>query len=184
MVLYRRNRVEGGCYFFTVTLRDRSSEVLVRHVDLLRGAFRAVRAERRFTIDAIVILPDHLHTIWTLPDGDADYSGRWRAIKSYFTRQLRASGIDLKRDHRGEYRLWQRRFWEHTIRDDRDYEHHVNYIHWNPVKHGLARRVIDWPYSSFHRYVRLGLLSRDWGSGVAESSAGYGEHDWPFRNPR
>lgn len=86
MVLYRRHRVEGGCYFFTVTLRDRSSDVLVRHVDLLRGAFRAVRAERRFTIDAIVILPDHLHTIWTLPDGDADYSGRWRAIKSHFTR--------------------------------------------------------------------------------------------------
>jgi putative transposase len=89
-----------------------------------------VRAERRFTIDAIVILPDHLHTIWTLPDGDADYSGRWRAIKSHFTRQLRASGIGLKCDHRGEYRLWQRRFWEHTIRDDRDYQHHVNYIHW------------------------------------------------------
>lgn len=177
MVLYRRNRVAGGCYFFTVTLRDRSSDVLVRHVDLLRGAFRAVRAERRFAIDAIVILPDHLHAIWTLPEGDADYSGRWRAIKSRFTRELRASGTAVTCDDRGEYRLWQRRFWEHTIRDDRDYEHHVNYIHWNPVKHGLTRRVIDWPYSSFHRYVRLGLLNRDWRSGIEESAAGYGEHD-------
>jgi len=183
MVLYRRNRVAGGTYFFTVTLRDRSSDMLIRHIDLLRGAFRSVRAERGFTIDAIVILPDHLHAIWTLPEGDADYSGRWRAIKSRFTRELPASDAALTCDDRGEYRLWQRRFWEHTIRDDRDYEHHVNYIHWNPVKHGWAQRVIDWPYSSFHRYLRLGLLCRDWGSGIAESAAGYGEHNLALTNP-
>jgi len=108
MVLYRRNRVAGGTYFFTVTLRDRSADVLVRHIGLLRNAFRAVRAERPFTIDAIVILPDHLHAVWTLPDGDADYSGRWRAIKSNFTHELRLSGIPLTPDKRGEYRLWQR----------------------------------------------------------------------------
>jgi len=96
MVLYRRNRVAGGTYFFTVTLRDRCSDVLVRHVGLLRNAFRTVvRAERPFTIDAIVILPDHLHAVWTLPDGDADYSGRWRAIKSNFTHALRLSGMPL-----------------------------------------------------------------------------------------
>jgi len=131
MVHYRRNRVAGGTYFFTVTLRDRSSDRLVRHVGLLRDAFRSVRAERPFTIDAIVILPDHLHAIWTLPAGDADYSGRWRAIKSRFTHGLRASGIPLSRDSRGEYRLWQRRFWEHTIRDDDDLNRHVDYIHYN-----------------------------------------------------
>ncbi len=93
MVLYRRNRVLGGTYYFTVTLRDRSSDILVRHVDLLRNAFRSVRAERPFTIDAIVILPEHLHTVWTLPDGDADYSGRWRAIKFRFTHALHATGV-------------------------------------------------------------------------------------------
>ena len=175
MVFYRRNRVAGGTYFFTVTLRDRSSNVLIRHIGLLRDAFREVRAERPFAIDAIVVLPDHLHAIWTLPEEDSDYSGRWRAIKSRFTRKLRASGMPLTRDPRGEYRLWQRRFWEHTMRDDRDFEHHVNYIHWNPVKHGLTERAMDWPYSSFHRYVRLGLLPKDWGSNIAESSGAYGE---------
>ncbi|MDO9271229.1 MAG: hypothetical protein Q7T96_19155 [Methylobacter sp.] len=107
MVLYRRNRITGGTYFFTVTLRDCSSDVLVRHVGLLRNAFRTVRAERPFTIDAIVILPDHLHAVWTLPDGDADYSWRWRAIKSNFTYELRLSGMPLTPDKRGEYRLWQ-----------------------------------------------------------------------------
>ncbi|MBD9354540.1 transposase [Methylomonas sp. EbA] len=93
----------------------------MQHVALLRHAFRTVRAERSFTMDAIVILPDHLHRVWTLPEGDANYSGRWRAIKSEFTRQLRATGMPLNRDHRGEHRLWQWRFWEHTIRDERDY---------------------------------------------------------------
>lgn len=162
MVLYRRNRVAGGTYFFTVTLRDRSSDMLVRHVDLLREAFRSVHDARPFTVEAIVILPEHLHALWTLPEGDSDYSGRWRAIKSHFTRQLRATGVPLLRDIRGEYQLWQRRFWEHTIRDERDHRHHVDYIHYNPVKHGLVTQVADWPHSSFHRYVRQGLLSSDW----------------------
>ena len=107
MVLYRRNRIAGGTYFFTVTLRNRSSVILVRNVGLLRDAFRVVRRERPFNIDAIVILPEHLHTIWTMPDGDSDYSGRWRAIKSHFTRKLIATGMPLSRDGRGEYRLWQ-----------------------------------------------------------------------------
>jgi len=164
MVLYRCNRVAGGTYFFTVTLRDRSSNVLVRDIDLLRAAFRKVATEQPFTINAIVILSDHLHTVWTLPDGDADYSKRWWAIKSHFTRSLLASGLSLSADHRGEYRLWQRRFWEHTIRDDSDFQKHVDYIHWNPVKHKLVQHVADWPYSSFHQYVRIGLLPPDWAS--------------------
>jgi putative transposase len=130
MVLYRRNRVMGGTYFFTLTLRNRSSDQLVRHVGLLRQAFRTVRQEHPFNIDAIVILPDHLHTIWTLPENDADYSGRWRAIKARFTRSLLKTGAPtIECDHRGEYRLWQRWFWEHTIRDDRDYRNHVDYCH-------------------------------------------------------
>lgn len=163
MVLYRRNRVTGGTYFFTVTLRDRSSDVLVRHVGLLRNAFRMVRTERPFTIDAIVILPDHLHAVWTLPDGDTDYSGRWRAIKANFTRALRLSGMPLTVDHRGEYRLWQRRFWEHTIRDNTDFQRHIDYIHWNPVKHGWAKKTADWPHSSFHKFVEAGIYPATWG---------------------
>ncbi len=175
MVLYRRNRVAGGTYFFTVTLRDRRSDMLVRQVGLLRGAFRSVREEWPYTVDAIVILPDHLHTIWTLPDVDDDYPKRWRAIKSRFTQQLQKSGIPLAANHRGEYPLWQRRFWEHTIRDDNDFQNHVDYIHWNPVKHGLVKRVADWPYSSFHKYQRLGLLPTNWASAINENPNGYGE---------
>ncbi len=124
----------GGTYFFTVTLRDRSADTLVRHVGLLRAVFRTVRAERPFTINAIVILPDHLHTLWTLPDGDSGYSGRWRAIKPRFTRQLVQSGIPLDCGHRGEYTLWQRRFWEHALCDDADVQHHADYSHWNPTR--------------------------------------------------
>ena len=121
------------------------------------------------------MLPDHLHTVWTLPEGDADYSGRWRAIKSHFTRSLRSAGLSLIRDDRGEYRLWQRRFWEHTIRDDDDYRHHIDYCHWNPVKHGLVARLSDWPYSSYHHYVRRGSLPRDGTGIVSESETDYGE---------
>jgi len=143
---------------------------------LLREAFRTVRAQRPFTIDAIVILPDHLHTLWTLPDGDTDYSGRWRAIQSGFTHRLLPSGIPLVRVHRGEYHLWQRRFWEHTIRDDAVFQHLVDYILWNPVKHGLTRHVADCHYSSFHDYLRLGFRPNGWSSRVHESDGGVGLH--------
>ena len=165
MVLYRRNRVPGGTYFFTVTLRDRSSDFLVRYIDSLRHAFRMTHRERPFLLEAIVILPDHLHTLWTLPAGDADYAGRWRALKSRFTQALQIQGVPLQADARGEYRLWQRRYWEHTIRDDEDRQHHVDYIHYNPVKHGLVNRVADWPYSSFHQFVKRGELPLDWAGG-------------------
>jgi putative transposase len=163
MVAYRRNYVLGGTYFFTVTLRDRRSRVLVDHVDLLREAFRDVRRERPFILDAIAVLPEHLHTVMTLPKGDADYSGRWRAIKSAFSRSLAKAGVRLWQDHRGEYRLWQRRFWEHTIRDEGDLQTHVDYIHYNPVKHGLVERAAAWPYSSIHRFIRRGWIPADWG---------------------
>jgi putative transposase len=175
MVLYRRNRVAGGTYFFTVTLRNRSSDLLVRRIADLRDAFRVVRNQRPFTLDAIVVLPDHLHALWTLPEGDTDYSGRWRAIKSRFTRNLLQAGIELVRDPRGESRLWRRRFWEHTIRDDRDYQRHVDYIHWNPVKHGFVLNPTDWRYSSIHRFIRQGLLPAHWSGTVTKNAGYYGE---------
>jgi len=138
MVRYRRNFVPGGTFFFTVTLDDRRSSALVDHVALLRAAFRKTRTERPFVVDAIVVLPDHLHAIMTLPPDDSDFSDRWRRIKGIFTRSVVAAGVPISRDHRGEYALWQKRFWEHTIRNDRDFERCADYIHFNPVKHRLV----------------------------------------------
>ena len=162
MVNYRRNLVPGGTYFFTATLQDRSSDLLVANIALLRDSFRITRKKRPFQHDAVVILPDHLHCIWTLPPDDADYAHRWRLIKSHFSRSLMNKGVISKRNQKGEYDVWQRRFWEHTIRDEADYQTHVNYIHFNPVKHSLVSRIADWPYSSFHRFVRLGHIESDW----------------------
>jgi putative transposase len=123
----------------------------VDHVDALRGAFRAARRERPFAIDAVVILPEHLHAVLTLPPNDADFSGRWRRIKGCFSGALIEANTSLKRWPNGELALWQRRFWEHTVRDEDDFSQHVEYIHFNPVKHGLVGCVRDWPHSSFHR---------------------------------
>ena len=164
MVHYRRNWLPGGSYFFTATLRHRQSTMLVDHVDALRAAFRHVRCQRPFVIDAMVVLPDHLHAIWTLPPNDADYAGRWRAIKSRFTRTLIKDGVKLARNAKGEYDLWQRRYWEHTLRDRIDLTRHVDYIHFNPVKHGYVASAAEWPFSSFHRYVKTGILAAEWGS--------------------
>jgi putative transposase len=175
MVRYRRNRVQGGTYFFTVTLAERRSTRLVDHIGTLRAAFRVARQERPFTIDAVVILPDHLHAILTLPQGDTDFAGRWRRIKGHFSTQLLAAGVAIRRHANGELALWQRRYWEHTIRDDHDFVRHVDYIHYNPVKHRLVARVRDWPHSSFHVYVRRRLLPQDWAGDVNEGASGYGE---------
>jgi putative transposase len=175
MVRYRRNFIPGGTYFFTVTLADRCSNALVDHIGTLRSAFRTARRARPFAIDAIVILPDHLHAILTLPSNDADFPGRWRRIKGLFSSALIEAGLDLKRRPNGDLGLWQRRFWEHTIRDDRDFARHVDYVHFNPVKHGLARRERDWPYSSFHSYVREGLLPEDWAGDVSDEGTDFGE---------
>jgi putative transposase len=160
---YRRARVQGGCYFFTVALAQRSQGLLVERIDLLRKVTREVRNRHPFTIDAMVVLPDHLHCIWTLPEQDADYSKRWFLIKSAFSRQI--EGGEYRRGSRiarGERGIWQRRFWEHAIRDGRDFSNHIDYIHINPVKHGYAARAIDWPHSSIHRYVKQGLCAPDW----------------------
>jgi putative transposase len=149
--------------------------VLVDHVALLRDAFRKTRGERPFVIDAIVILPDHLHVVMTLPPGDSDFSGRWRRIKGRFTRNVVAAGMPVSRDDRGEYALWQRRFWEHTVRDNADFERCADYIHFNPVKHRLVTSPGAWPFSSLHRYVRVCALPGDWGGDGCANDANFGE---------
>ena len=163
MTNYRRYRIDGGTYFFTVNLAERQRSLLTERIDTLREAFREVKNAHPFVIDAVVILPEHLHTIWTLPQGDNDFSLRWRQIKSAFSRAIekdeRISNSRLRKQERG---VWQRRFWEHAIRDEEDFNRHIDYIHINPVKHGYVQRAVDWQFSSFHRYVKLGILPADW----------------------
>jgi putative transposase len=169
MTDYRRNFVAGGSFFFTVNLAERRLRLLTDHIDKLRAAFRQTRQHHPFKIDAIVVLPDHLHTIWTLPEGDADFSTRWRLIKSTFSRNLSTNeSVSESRAAKGERGIWQRRYWEHTIRDVTDFARHVDYIHINPVKHRLVARVRDWPYSSFHRMVRLGTYPGDWAGDISD----------------
>ena len=175
---YRRYRVTGGCYFFTVNLLNRKNTLLVDHIDLLRKSVRECKQNHPFHINAWVVLPEHMHCIWTLPEGDHDYSNRWKIIKMEFSKGIpnneSRSKIRIKRGERG---IWQRRFWEHAIRDDKDYATHIDYLHFNPVKHGWAKNVIDWPYSSFHRYLNKGIYPADWAGdecidiGVGESQA-------------
>jgi putative transposase len=163
MPQYIRALVPGGTFFFTVALLERCRKLLTENLDHLREAFRASCQRRPFTLEAIVVLPDHLHCIWTLPPGDADFSTRWHDIKASFAAQIpRRERLSARRLQKGERGIWQRRFWEHVIRDERDYERHVDYIHYNPVKHGYVERVADWPYSSFHRYVERGIYDLEW----------------------
>ena len=164
MARYRRYRIPGGCYFFTVNRADRQLRLLTEHAVSLRAAFREVSAAHPLTIEAIVVLPDHLHCIWTLPSGDEDFSNRWRQIKSAFSHSLPVTERRSKsRIGKGERSIWQRRFWEHAIRDEEDFERHVEYIHYNPVKHAHVSHVVDWPYSSFHRFVAHGVYPKNWG---------------------
>jgi putative transposase len=156
---YRRAYVPGGTYFFTlVTHHRRRLLQSPERVTLLREAMRHVNRTRPFKMQAAVILPDHLHCIMTLPEGDSDYSGRWREIKKRFSRQ-----VDTSTNARGERPVWQRRFYEHVIRDEDDWKAHVDYIHYNPVKHGLAKCPRDWPWSSFTKALRLGWYTEQWG---------------------
>ncbi|RJG14678.1 REP-associated tyrosine transposase [Massilia cavernae] len=157
---HRRQLAAGATYFFTVNLRDRSSGLLVEQVGALREAVRKVRAVRPFLIGAWVVLPEHMHAMWTLPEDDRDYPGPWREIKKAFSRSVQ------QRD------VWQKRYWEHTIRDARDFAAHLDYIHRNPYKHGLVRNVRDWPYSSFHRYVKAGIYLEEWLCDDVDLSAG------------
>ncbi|WP_263146412.1 transposase [Pseudomonas sp. RIT-PI-AD] len=173
---YRRARVPGATYFFTVNLRDRRSGLLVREVELLRATVRATKARHPFHIDAWVVLPDHMHCLWTLPEGDADFALRWKVIKFAFAKRLpRTEARPTALLARGERGIWQRRYWEHLIRDERDYANHMDYIHFNPVKHRHVDPVADWPYSSFHRAVRQGLYPKDWGADYRNDGESYGE---------
>jgi putative transposase len=155
MTNYRRIFVPGGRYFFTVNLADRRSTLLTDNVAVLREAFREIHVRHPFVIDEIVVLPDHLHAIWTMPEDNADYPLRWRLIKSAFSRSLpRAEVISASRVGKAERGIWQRRYWEHAIRNDEDFARHVEYIHFNPVKHGYVRLPEEWPFSSIHRDMR------------------------------
>ncbi|MEI8362605.1 MAG: transposase [Betaproteobacteria bacterium] len=177
----RRINQAGATYFFTlVTYRRRAFLCNQDVLKALRDAIDKTRAQYPFTIDAWVILPDHMHAIWTLPPDDADFANRWRLIKRYVTL---ACGVTLyqpnlmtasKTKHR-ESTLWQRRYWEHLIRDDDDYAKHMDYVHFNPVKHGLVNRVLDWPHSSFHRHARNGIYAQDWGLSATEIEENFGE---------
>lgn len=163
VVQYRRDFTPGASYFFTVTLQDRHSSFLTQHIRLLGNAFRHARQHAPFITHAIVVLPEHLHVIWQLPIEDSNFSLRWRLIKTHFTHSLIKSGKCISKNKRGEYHLWQRRFWEHRIRNERDLTAHVDYIHYNPVKHGLVKQASDWQYSSIHRYISQGILPVNWG---------------------
>jgi len=172
MANYRRALIPGGTFFFTVVTEQRARilcEEPARRA--LRRALRECRDRWPFRIDALVLLPDHLHTIWSLPLGDTDYSKRWAWIKKEFSQAWLSIGgceqlISEARIRRRRKGIWQPRFWEHAIKDEDDYTRHFDYIHWNPVKHNLVQVVCDWPYSTFHRWVRLGVYSsRGWGGG-------------------
>ncbi|HEY1033411.1 MAG TPA: transposase [Pseudoxanthomonas sp.] len=170
---YRRIRQAGGTYFFTVNLAERSSTLLVDRVDDLRHAVRTVKQRHPFDIVAWVVLPDHLHAIWTLPDGDGDCATRWMLIKARFSRSIpKGERIRASRRRKGERGIWQRRFWERLMTDESDLRSHVDYVHINPVKHGHVVRASDWPYSSIHRYIGLGLMPLDWAAKVDQAVSG------------
>jgi putative transposase len=155
MVNYRRNRLDGGVYFFTATLRDRRSDLLTREIEALRTSWKRAADRVPHRIIAAVVLPEHLHVLIEMRDNEDDYPRLWQEIKKGFTRR-----VDSARSP------WQPRYWEHTIRDDADWRAHVDYIHFNPVKHGHVERAADWPHSSIHRYIERGDLPRDWGMGT------------------
>jgi putative transposase len=164
---YRREWKPGGTWFFTVNLLERRcNDALTANIDHLRDCVALERARRPFSVIAWVVLPEHMHWIWRLPVGDADFATRWRRIKTDFSRGLprteRRSNARLARGERG---IWQRRYWEHAIRDDLDLQRHIDYIHFNPVKHGWVERAMDWPHSSFRQYVSRGIYHQEWGGG-------------------
>ena len=171
---YRRAFVPGGSFFFTLVVhrrRDLFSDPVA--VAVLGSVFRRCLRRYPFSVNAIVLLPDHLHTIWTLPPGDSDYPQRWGWLKKEFTQQWLALGrkdyvVSAARKRQRRRGIWQPRYWEHTLEDEDDFERHFDYIHWNPVKHGYVRCPREWPHSSFHRYVRLGVYEPDWGCFTAD----------------
>ena len=164
---YRRSTTAGGTYFFTVVTDNRRPWFSdTTNVELLTSAVASTRQRRPFELDAYVVLPDHLHMIWTLPERDADFATRWRLIKERFTKQIVKRQVPVStgpaRRARGEQAVWQRRYWEHLIRDDRDFQNHVDYVHHNPVRHGLVSAPADWLHSSFSDWVARGVYQARW----------------------
>ena len=174
---YRRAWYPGGTYFFTVNLlRGNGNDLLTRHIDALRSSVSVVRQAHPFRIHGWVVLPDHLHCIIELPAGVTDYATRWRLIKIGFSKAIPATERrSAVRQRRGERGIWQRRYWEHLIRDEADFRAHMDYIHINPFKHGLVARVQDWPYSTFHRLVEQGVYPRDWAGDAAKDELPYND---------
>jgi putative transposase len=160
---YKRIRLTGGTYFFRVNLHDRSKRLLTSHIEGLKRSFAETKRVLAFRIDAIVVLPDHLHCIWTMPPNDSNFSERWQLIKADFSRRIPRQEVrSNSRAKRRERAVWQRRFWEHVIRDEASRAAHFDYIHYNPVKHGYVTSPTQWPYSSFHRFVQAGVYPHDW----------------------
>jgi len=164
MRTYIRSHSNAGTYFFTVNLAQRKqNDLLIQHIDELRNACRYTKQHHPLVIEAMVVLPEHLHCIWRLPEGDDDYSLRWRLLKSHFSRHIAlGETVSASRMRKNERGIWQRRYWEHQIRDDTDFQRHLDYIHYNPVKHGYVDKAVDWPYSSIHRWIKSGVCAKDW----------------------
>jgi len=174
---YRRAFVPGGTWFFTVNLLNRRSDLLTQRIEALREATQWTLSRYPFRIDVFVVLPEHMHAVWTLPPDDMNFSIRWRMIKTRFARAIpKTEYLSRTRQARGERGIWQRRFWEHLIRDEDDYAHHIEYCYINPMKHGLVARIQDWPYSSFHRDVQAGIFPEDW-AGEIDMPGEFGERD-------
>ena len=175
MSWYRRCQKPGGVFFFTVVTYDRRQILTVpKPREFLRKAIELTQAERPFELLAIVLLSEHLHCVWRLPPEDEDFSTRWRLIKTRFTRaflqwQGNAPDRNVSRRKQEEHTIWQRRFWEHCIRDETDLKRHVDYIHYNPVKHGYVEQTANWPYSTFDKFLALGEYEPDWGQAEPES---------------
>ena len=163
---YRRVFQAGATYFFTLVVHERAKLFADEsNIARWRAAVDKVRRRRPFEIEAEVILPDHVHMLWTMPTGDADYATRIRLVKTSFTKSLGLIGsvANKSRAQKGEREVWQRRYWEHTIRDERDFQMRLDYIHYNPVKHGIVSRAADWPHSTFQAWVKKGAYDPWWG---------------------
>ncbi len=161
---YIRDRVTGATYFLTFNLLNRQQAILIDHIDALRNAYRLTQQHQPFYLDAMAILPDHVHWLIRLPANDDNYGARVSLFKAAFSRQMaKTEVLTHSRIIKRERGIWQRRFWEHRIRDDRDLKQHMDYIHYNPVKHGYATQTKDWPFSTFHYWVKQGVYSEDWG---------------------
>ena len=164
---YRRARIRRASYFFTVALYDRRSDPLVREIDALRAAYCSVQRHRPFTCDAFIVLPDHLHSVWTLPPDDNDFSTRWAQFKGLFTKRIRQRGaVSHSKTRKREAGIWQRRFWEHCIRDEAEHAAYVQYCWSNPVKHGYVADPRARPHSSINRDMRRGIVPAEWSGGA------------------